>query len=222
MFNNTKYTFLYFSIIRKARERKNGDEKHHIIPRCIGGGDDEWNLVLLTYREHYICHCLLTKMHDSDLLKYAFWAMSNQRREIYFNSRLYHYSRKIFLELKRRTIHWTQTDTGRNIISESWDDKRKEIFYNKVSGKNHWTKKEKNFNKVKDHASMMRENIDRESVNLKTSIRMKNDNPMKRSEISEKFKTPKLKVKCPHCGKEGGKPVMIRYHFNNCKHCEMK
>lgn len=24
-------------------------------------------------------------------------------------------------------------------------------------------------------------------------------------------------VTCPHCGKSGGKPAMIRYHFNNCK-----
>lgn len=36
-------------------------EKHHIIPRCMGGGDEESNLVLLTGREHYIAHLLLTK-----------------------------------------------------------------------------------------------------------------------------------------------------------------
>lgn len=29
---------------------------------------------------------------------------------------------------------------------------------------------------------------------------------------------PKVKVICPHCGQEGGKPIMARYHFNNCKH----
>jgi hypothetical protein len=28
---------------------------------------------------------------------------------------------------------------------------------------------------------------------------------------------PKPKVTCPHCGKEGGKPVMIKSHFDNCK-----
>ena len=27
----------------------------------------------------------------------------------------------------------------------------------------------------------------------------------------------KPKVVCPHCGKEGGKPIMKRYHFENCK-----
>ena len=24
-------------------------------------------------------------------------------------------------------------------------------------------------------------------------------------------------ITCPHCGKNGGKPAMIRHHFNNCK-----
>jgi hypothetical protein len=28
---------------------------------------------------------------------------------------------------------------------------------------------------------------------------------------------PKPTVKCPHCGKEGGKPAMMKHHFDNCK-----
>lgn len=28
---------------------------------------------------------------------------------------------------------------------------------------------------------------------------------------------PKEKIICPHCQKEGGKPSMIRFHFDNCK-----
>jgi uncharacterized protein YdaU (DUF1376 family) len=28
---------------------------------------------------------------------------------------------------------------------------------------------------------------------------------------------PKPKVTCPHCGKTGGKPQMIQYHFDKCK-----
>jgi len=30
-------------------------------------------------------------------------------------------------------------------------------------------------------------------------------------------KKPKQIIVCPHCNKEGGKPVMIRFHFDNCK-----
>ena len=35
-------------------------EKHHILPKCLGGNNDKENLVLLTAKEHYVCHKLLT------------------------------------------------------------------------------------------------------------------------------------------------------------------
>lgn len=41
-------------------------EKHHILPKCIQGTDEEKNLVLLTGREHYICHKLLTFIYKEN------------------------------------------------------------------------------------------------------------------------------------------------------------
>lgn len=38
---------------------------HHILPRCLSGTNDKSNLVALTYREHYVAHRLLAKMHPS-------------------------------------------------------------------------------------------------------------------------------------------------------------
>ena len=61
------YLKIYSIIIENAKEniRFRGDgnyyEKHHIIPRCMGGKDNKENLVLLTAREHFICHKLLYK-----------------------------------------------------------------------------------------------------------------------------------------------------------------
>lgn len=37
-------------------------EKHHILPKCLGGSNAQNNLVLLTAREHFICHLLLVRM----------------------------------------------------------------------------------------------------------------------------------------------------------------
>ena len=34
-------------------------EEHHICPRCMDGTDEEYNLVLLTYKEHILAHLLL-------------------------------------------------------------------------------------------------------------------------------------------------------------------
>ena len=68
---------VYNEIISRAkslnRTRKNGRfEKHHIIPRCKGGTDAKENLVLLTPKEHYVCHHLLHKYYPDD--KYLFLA----------------------------------------------------------------------------------------------------------------------------------------------------
>lgn len=61
-----KYLHTYFAIIRFRKnnpiESSVYSEKHHIIPRSLGGSDDESNLVALTAREHYIVHVLLFKI----------------------------------------------------------------------------------------------------------------------------------------------------------------
>lgn len=41
-------------------------ERHHIIPRCMGGTDDLENLVDLTPEEHYVAHQLLVKMNPTN------------------------------------------------------------------------------------------------------------------------------------------------------------
>lgn len=78
MFKNNKYTRIYFNIINRAKVQKRIKsknvyyEKHHIIPKCLNGTDDKENLILLTSREHYLCHWLLCKMHDDRKLLFAF------------------------------------------------------------------------------------------------------------------------------------------------------
>lgn len=45
-------------------------ERHHIIPKCMGGTNEVQNLTLLTAREHLIAHRLLVKIHP-DIVKLA-------------------------------------------------------------------------------------------------------------------------------------------------------
>ena len=61
------YSKIYDNLIesRKDRDTIKG-EMHHIVPRCMGGSDDESNLVMLTYREHFIAHVLLQKIYPKD------------------------------------------------------------------------------------------------------------------------------------------------------------
>lgn len=61
------YKAIYDRLIARARIRaeKQGEcyERHHVVPRCLSGGDEPQNLVLLTPEEHYLAHQLLTKIH---------------------------------------------------------------------------------------------------------------------------------------------------------------
>ena len=61
------YQKIYNRLIERAKTRVTSDytEKHHIVPRCLGGSDDPSNLVCLTPEEHYLAHQILTKLYPS-------------------------------------------------------------------------------------------------------------------------------------------------------------
>ncbi len=75
-FLQNKYSKWYFNIITAAQNRTLVNvytEKHHIIPKSLNGNNKLENLVMLTAREHFICHWLLTKMVDNKKHKYQMW-----------------------------------------------------------------------------------------------------------------------------------------------------
>lgn len=61
------YEKIYNDLIEKAKSSicvEGGYfEKHHIIPKSLGGTNDASNLVKLTARQHYIAHLLLYKIY---------------------------------------------------------------------------------------------------------------------------------------------------------------
>ena len=76
------YSKIYNRLVSNKTKRKKDKntyyEDHHIVPRCLGGSDDKSNLVLLTAREHFIAHRLLSKIYPEDLnLKLAVLFMAS-------------------------------------------------------------------------------------------------------------------------------------------------
>lgn len=69
------YQQIYNNLISKGRvqilDPDTYTENHHVIPRCMGGSDDESNLVRLTPEQHYVAHQLLAKIHKLPGLYYA-------------------------------------------------------------------------------------------------------------------------------------------------------
>jgi NUMOD3 motif len=68
---------IYESIIQKAKSENRKKLKkfdidyvyydnHHIIPACLNGSDDQDNRQLLTDKEHYVCHKLLTYIYKGN------------------------------------------------------------------------------------------------------------------------------------------------------------
>lgn len=79
--NNIGYTGFIQSILTE-RGRFACDEeyyeRHHIVPRCLGGVDDEENLIDLYAREHFIAHKLLAEENpDNKKLIMAWHIMAN-------------------------------------------------------------------------------------------------------------------------------------------------
>lgn len=80
------WKIVYDKIIQKAQRENRVKskevyyEKHHIMPKCLGGSNDPSNLVLLTTREHFFCHKILVKIYAFPALVYALHMMSNIKR----------------------------------------------------------------------------------------------------------------------------------------------
>jgi hypothetical protein len=84
------YQIIYNNVMERAKNRKKGKymERHHIIPRCLGGTDENDNLVYLTYREHFIAHKLLVFIHRHNFrnmmkMSCALWMMCNAGKDKY-------------------------------------------------------------------------------------------------------------------------------------------
>jgi hypothetical protein len=128
-----EYLKIYNQIVDNAKCRTiNGyTEKHHIVPKCLGGTNKKDNIVSLTAKEHYICHKLLCEIYpDETKLKYAFWRMCNvannefQHRTYTVSSRVYGRIKQQVAEItSKRTKHYS--DAVRKLIGEKVSKKLK-------------------------------------------------------------------------------------------------
>jgi len=89
------YNLIYKQLIDRAQAREilGYREKHHIIPKCLGGSDEENNIVALTAREHFIAHQLLVKIYPKVRgLSWALLLMCGKKK--YAKSRAYEWAKK--------------------------------------------------------------------------------------------------------------------------------
>jgi hypothetical protein len=116
------YQKIYNSLNERAKTRipdpSKYYEKHHIVPRCMGGSDDPSNLVKLTADEHYIAHLCLVKMNLSNhkLIRAAVMmccSTSNQKRS---DNKMYKWLR----EKHQSVMKESQTGEGNSQYGSAW------------------------------------------------------------------------------------------------------
>jgi hypothetical protein len=92
------YQKIYNDLVFRAQNREKPScytERHHIVPKSMGGLNNKDNLVILTAREHFIAHILLYKIYKNQQMAYALCAMAMRTlKHIKITSRQYAYIRE--------------------------------------------------------------------------------------------------------------------------------
>ena len=223
MYLQNKYTQCYYNIVNRAKARKQIGyvEKHHIIPKSLGGKNTDNNLVKLTAREHFICHWLLTKMlndgPDKWKLLFAFhsFVRVNKNQNRYkVTGKKYEILKKAVSEAKSKLNignkyslgHKRSTDT----ISKWKESYAGHTHSNETKQKLSQTMKEKYTKQEYVHKGKTYEDL------YGPEEAQRRCNKLKGPRGPRLVKRLMPTLKCPHCSKVGGAGNMKRYHFDNC------
>jgi hypothetical protein len=135
---------------RKNRKIIDGDyyERHHIIPKSMGGTNELSNLIYLTAREHFIAHWLLWRIYENKEMAFAFYAITHmgknhtitssrvyeesklaRRQFIIENNKKYHKGKKLseqqIEKIRETSKNLIRTEQHRENISKSLKNKPK-------------------------------------------------------------------------------------------------
>ena len=151
LFIDNKDTKWYYNIIVAARARATTfgyTEKHHIIPKSLGGTNDCGNLVTLTTKEHYICHRLLVKMTDGlskKKMRYALYCLTHVKNA---NQQFRH--SPYFRKLEEFKTQWRESIKGRPAHNKgkTMSNEQKEKLRNANLGKPSYIRSDETLKKM--------------------------------------------------------------------------
>jgi len=235
MFNNTKYTKIYYQIITPTlnRELDTYKELHHIIPRSLGGTDEKDNLTYLTAREHFICHWLLVKMTegaDRSKMIYALQGMkaqnnNQQRYETKITSRVYEHYR-----IEHARIH-SETMKGRPAWNKGIPQTEEHKEKNRQAALKRGPKSEETIEKWKKSREGYKHSEETKLKQSKSHIG-KSNGPMSEEEKLKRSVANKGKSKPEGFGDKLAERMKEEFSYNNpnrradlkkvCEHCGIK
>lgn len=113
----------------ESRLKDSGDrfERHHILPKSMGGTDDEDNLICLSHRDHYFAHCCLAKIHGGVMwlaleMMSSWVSKSNGRSFAFTQSKLASIARQKYWEENAKwPKHACIQDASNYKTKKEWD-----------------------------------------------------------------------------------------------------
>jgi hypothetical protein len=217
-----KYTKWYNQIIDRARNRiiEEYTERHHVLPRSLGGTDDASNLVDLTAREHFVCHWLLTKMYTGEAkskMINAIWMMQSKneyqnRYQTRITSRVYESLRKDYAK------YISERNTGR---IQPPEEKAKQIAA--ITGRKRapfseeWRKKMSESHKgEKNHRFGVKVSEETKQKQREKAIGRKQSAETIKKKADALRGRAKPKILCPHCEQMISVNTYPRWHGDQC------
>ncbi len=217
--NKNKYSKWYFNIIKKVRSQNRTKtkttyyENHHIIPISLGGINHESNRILLTYREHFLCHWLITKFLSKQrdqqkmlfALSYMITSPNTTKRR--FTSWQYETAR---IANKNSMIGNDHGTGNKGIKRTPWTKERKKEHSLRLTGVKKVNGKRKNQNGIANYM-----------FGRYGKLHHGYGKPSTKESI-EKMKDTKTKnrMECKYCHKIICKNIHTRFHGENCKENE--
>jgi len=95
------YQNIYNNLVQKAQSRELDGyvEKHHIVPKCMGGDNANSNIVRLSAKKHFIAHKLLVRIYPNT--KGVWYALIAMGRIVEFKSRIFQSERLRAYEMRK-------------------------------------------------------------------------------------------------------------------------
>jgi hypothetical protein len=227
MFKENKYTRWYFLIIENIKNEdriRDYHERHHIIPKSMGGDDSPTNLVLLTYREHFLCHWLLIKAvvssNHKGKMQHALSKMCrvNKHQKRIVASWQYEIARKELSDVMRNRRVSDETKKKMSIRGKLRVGE-KNSFY----GKHHTPESRKRLSESKtgENHPFYGKKRPEHSERMKEVMAGKEKSPEHKLNISKTWKQSRTQITCEHCGKLFYKHMYTQWHGDKCKAREL-
>lgn len=219
-FTSNKYLSWYIEMMIRSLDRpflSGMLEKHHIIPKSLGGSNDVSNIAKLTPREHFIAHRLLLRVTEGGSrakMTYALWRMSNSSNTTTRHVATSYQYAEARREFQSRNKGRETSEETKIKLSIALKGKKKTQAH--VENMRNGRKGFRHSGETKGAMSETRKALRwYNNGTVQVFSTEPPDATFQRGRLSF-TRTPSPLVSCPYCTKSGRGANMNRYHFDNC------